>query len=52
MNKVMNKKIMSTFNTQLTLLASQCLLELDVRSLRKSHKSLKENENNLKTTKA
>jgi hypothetical protein len=28
------------------------LLELDVRSLRKSHKSLKENENNLKTTKA
>jgi len=52
MNKVMNKKTMTTLNTQLTLLVSQCLLEVDVRSLRKSHKSLKRKENNLKIMKA
>jgi len=34
------------------LLVSQCLLEVDVRSLRKSHKSLKRKENNLKIMKA
>jgi hypothetical protein len=52
MNKVVNKKTMSTLHTQLTLLAPQCLVEVDARSSRKSHKSLKEIKNNLKTTKA
>jgi hypothetical protein len=52
MNKVVSKKTMSTLNTQLTLLVSQCPLEVDARSSRKSHKSLKKIENNLKTIKA
>jgi hypothetical protein len=52
MNKVVNKKTMSTLNTQLTLLAPQCLLEVDARSSRKSHKNLKKIENNLENHKS
>jgi hypothetical protein len=37
----MSKKMMNAFNTQLTLLVVQRLLEVDARSSQKSHKSLK-----------
>jgi hypothetical protein len=40
---------MNTSNTQLTLLVIQRLLEVDTKSSRKLHKSLKE-KNNLKIT--
>jgi hypothetical protein len=46
------KKRMSMFKMQPTLLVFRWLLEVDARSSRKSHKSLREKENNLKTTKA
>ncbi len=42
MNNEASKKNMSTRNAQLTLLVIQCLLEVDIRSSRKSHQSLKE----------
>jgi hypothetical protein len=52
MCKKISKKRMSTFKTQPALLVFQWLLEVDARSSRKSHASLREKENNLKTTKA
>jgi hypothetical protein len=53
MNKMMNKKIMNVLNTQLTLLITWCLLEIDAKNFLKSHKSLRgkkkhENHENLK----
>jgi hypothetical protein len=41
MNKMMNKKIMNVLNTQLSLLITWCLLEVDAKNFLKSHKSLK-----------
>jgi hypothetical protein len=46
----MGKKTMNMLNTQLTLLVAQCLLEVDIRSIRKSHESLNKEKKNLKTT--
>jgi len=42
MNKVMNKKIMSMSNTQLTLFVVQCILQVDARGSKKSHESFRE----------
>jgi hypothetical protein len=42
MNMATSKNTMSALYTQLTLIASQCLLEVGTKSSRKSHESLRE----------
>ncbi len=46
----MGKTTMNIFNTQLTLLVAQWLLEVDIRSVRKSYESLNKGKKHLKTT--
>jgi hypothetical protein len=37
MSKAMGKTTMNIFNTQLTLLVAQWLLEVDIRSVKENH---------------
>ncbi len=47
----MGKITMNMFDAQLTLLVAQCLLEVDIRNVRKSHESLNKKKKKKKTWK-